>query len=202
MYSKLPNLVLGFHGCDISTYDEVLHHHRPLNPSDNDYDWLGPGIYFWEQNLERALQWAKDAAKRKNSRVKTPAVIGAVIDLGFCLNLMDSRNIEILQKQYELFSLQMSMIGAEMPENSNLKNDSDYLLRKLDCAVIKNLHVRRASKGEEAFDSVRGVFVEGAQIYKNSGFKNKTHIQLAIMNPNCIKGYFAPNEFNDGFSIP
>ena len=24
MYEKLPNLVLGFHGCDISTYKKVL----------------------------------------------------------------------------------------------------------------------------------------------------------------------------------
>ena len=27
MYEKLPNLVLGFHGCDSNTYDNVLIEH-------------------------------------------------------------------------------------------------------------------------------------------------------------------------------
>lgn len=54
MYSKLPNLVLGFHGCDEGTFDKVVRHGSELRPSTNDYDWLGNGVYFWEQNLERA----------------------------------------------------------------------------------------------------------------------------------------------------
>ena len=30
MYSKLPNLVLGFHGCNDVTFDEVIHKHKHL----------------------------------------------------------------------------------------------------------------------------------------------------------------------------
>lgn len=51
MYTKLPNLIIAFHGCDQKTFDNVLYHHNPLSGSQNDYDWLGNGIYFWEQNL-------------------------------------------------------------------------------------------------------------------------------------------------------
>ena len=79
-YSKLPNLVLGFHGCDVSTYERVIVGGEPIMPSTNDYDWLGSGVYFWEQNYERALQWAQESRG-----VERPAVIGAVIDLGNCL---------------------------------------------------------------------------------------------------------------------
>jgi hypothetical protein len=43
-----------------------------------------------------------------------------------------------------------------------------------------------------SFDSVRGVFFEGEDLYQNAGFKSKNHIQIAIRNPNCIKGYFIP----------
>jgi len=57
MYSILPNLVLGFHGCDEETYNIVLHEHNPLLPSNNSYDWLGNGIYFWEDSVDRAQQW-------------------------------------------------------------------------------------------------------------------------------------------------
>ena len=43
MYEKLPNLVLGFHGCDKSTYEKVLKNHENLKACDNTYDWLGNG---------------------------------------------------------------------------------------------------------------------------------------------------------------
>lgn len=48
MYNSLSNLILGFHGCDKETYDNVLHNHESLKTSNNDYDWLGNGIYFWK----------------------------------------------------------------------------------------------------------------------------------------------------------
>lgn len=51
MYSKLPNLILGFHGCSNDVYRKVIVEGEQLNKSNNSYDWLGNGIYFWEQNL-------------------------------------------------------------------------------------------------------------------------------------------------------
>ena len=47
MYSNLPNLILAFHGCDEKTFENVLYNHEGLLPSNNSYDWLGNGIYFW-----------------------------------------------------------------------------------------------------------------------------------------------------------
>lgn len=93
MYQKLPNLVLGFHGCDESVFERVIYRGEPMKKSENSYDWLGHGIYFWEQNKQRASDWAK-----KSSKIKKPAVIGAVIDLGRCLNLMDDSSSEWLKK--------------------------------------------------------------------------------------------------------
>lgn len=43
---------------------------------------------------------------------------------------------------------------------------------------------------EEAYDSVRGVFFEGSELYPTSGFREKDHIQISIINPNCIKAFF------------
>lgn len=59
MYSKLPNLVLGFHGCSKTVYENVIVNGSQLNKSNNTYDWLGNGIYFWEQNYERAKECTK-----------------------------------------------------------------------------------------------------------------------------------------------
>ena len=83
LYSRRSNLIIGFHGCDESVVRKVVSGEEDLIPSTNDYDWLGNGIYFWENNEARALQWAKELAKRKNSSVKTPAVIDAIIDSSF-----------------------------------------------------------------------------------------------------------------------
>ncbi len=45
-------------GCSKETYENVIFHKHPLKASENSYDWLGHGIYFWEQNLKRAKEWA------------------------------------------------------------------------------------------------------------------------------------------------
>ena len=48
MYSKRSGLIVGFHGCDKSIRDKVLTNpEEGLKPSNNIYDWLGSGIYFW-----------------------------------------------------------------------------------------------------------------------------------------------------------
>ena len=35
-----------------------------------------------------------------------------------------------------------------------------------------------------------------------AGFVEKTHTQLCIINPNCIKGYFAPRSFDTKYAMP
>lgn len=39
-------------------------------------------------------------------------------------------------------------------------------------------------------DTVRGMFPEGNELYKGAGFRSKNHIQLCVVNPNSIIGYF------------
>jgi len=62
--------------------------------------------------------------------------------------------------------------------------------RRLDCAVIKFLHLIRQSPQAEPIDTVRGIFTEGKPIYDGSAFLEKTHIQLAVLTPECIKAVF------------
>src|SRR5439155_1194366 len=50
-------------------------------------DWLGHGIYFWEDSYLRALRWAEEESKKSHRKIDLPAVIGATIELGNCLNL-------------------------------------------------------------------------------------------------------------------
>lgn len=194
LYSKRSNLVLGFHGCDKSVVDKVVCGNEDLEASMNDYDWLGNGIYFWENNAERALQWAK------NSKKETPSILGAVIDLGYCMDLIDSEFLKELNEAYGFLELTMRLTGNPIPKNEG--KTPDKLLRKLDCAVIETAHQINESTGATSYDSVRGVFWEGKELYPNAFFKEKNHIQICVRNPNCIKGYFIPRSVNNTFIIP
>ena len=197
MYSKLPNLVLGFHGCYKDVYESVIVQGEPLKKSSNSYDWLGNGIYFWEQNYQRAYEWAEHRYGKKDA-----AVIGAVIDLGYCLNLTDSASADILRKGYELLKIRCEIVGNKLPHNRPSKMSNDVLLRDLDCAVIEQIHDFNKQENQRTFDSVRGIFLEGKPTYEGSEFREKTHVQLCVCNPNCIKGYFTPLPPNEKFSIP
>lgn len=206
MYGNLPNLVLAFHGCDETTYRNVIYNKESLIPSHNPYDWLGNGIYFWENSLSRAEEWAETYCKRYNKShpdniPKKPAVIGAVIALGHCLNLTDYGSSKILKAGYEILSYELSLIGEKMPVNKNVNGNNDLLLRELDCAVIERIHQYNKDTGEKPYDSVRGIFIEGKPVYNESGIMEKTHVQLCIINPNCIKGYFSPLAPNPAWSI-
>ena len=202
LYSKRSNLVIGFHGCDQSIVDKVVSGKENLLASTNDYDWLGNGIYFWENSEARAMQWAQELCKRKNSSIKNPAVIGAVIDLGYCLDLTDSFCLEELKLGYEALVILHKEAGKPLPKNSSIGSSTDLLLRKLDCAVIETMHKLNRVANKRAYDSVRGVFWEGKPLYPNAGFAEKNHIQICVCNPNCIKGYFLPRGIDKAYPNP
>ena len=119
LYSHRSQLVLGFHGCDATLAEQVVLGKTMLKNSDHDYDWLGPGIYFWENNVDRAEQWAKDNSKLKKSSIKTPGVLGAYLDLGNCLDLTDSGSLQLLKIPYEALKKSFSLTGLEMPVNKD-----------------------------------------------------------------------------------
>jgi cobalamin biosynthesis protein CobD/CbiB len=98
MYDLRPNLVIGFHGCDIRVRDKLLSHPNEIVISQKPYEWLGHAMYFWENNYARAMQWTED--KKRRGAIETPAVIGAVLFLGYCCDLSDSKCIGNLTAAY------------------------------------------------------------------------------------------------------
>jgi hypothetical protein len=181
------SFILAYHGCQREVGERLLSG-EPFTPSDNDYDWLGPGIYFWESNPRRALDWANLLHQRKGIETPSdPFVVGAAIDLGYCLDLLSANGLSGVKAAYEDFIQYARMSGRTMPKNSG---GDDLLLRQLDCAVIKHLHISKSLSNEPAFDTVRGVFIEGVPLYPTSGFREKTHIQICVCNPEAIKGIF------------
>jgi hypothetical protein len=175
MYSTRSGLILGFHGCELTVANHIITSGHSLRLSANVYDWLGTGIYFWEQSPDRALDYVKELQahpERTTNPIVTPSVIGAVLDLGLCLDLVNLDNLKLLQDAYK-------GLKARLKGTGNLS---------------------RKKEGLPPFDSVRGVFWEGSRIYPTAGFRQKNHIQIAILNPNCVKGYFRPRVLDPAYN--
>jgi hypothetical protein len=191
-YTRLPAFVLAFHGCDRATADRVVSGGSHLRPSRNDYDWLGHGIYFWENDPVRAKQWANAKAGRARTQGRTfePAVVGATVDLGDCLNLLDVTSNGLLVAAHRALVRSQSSLGVPVPANRDLPGDTDRLLRVLDCAVINMLHDLVAKEGGKPFDSVRAAFIEGRPVYPGSAFRRKNHVQICMRDVAKISGYF------------
>jgi len=202
MYSRGTGIVFGFHGCDRRIGEKVLNGEQPLKESINAYDWLGNGTYFWENSPSRALEFAthlKNNPTKSKTPIKDPFVIGAVISLGNCLDLLDFEKLNLLKYGYHLVEDTATSLSKPIPKNKVMGELSELMLRELDCAVIEALHKARKNGGFVPFDSVKGVFLEGRELYPNAGFREKDHIQICVRNPNCIKGIFLPRDFNEDY---
>lgn len=176
--------IIGYHGCDRSVAEKVFRNKTYLRESNNAYDWLGPGIYFWVDSPERGFEWASN-----NPKIKNPAVVGAFIHPGLCLNLTDYGVMDEIRAAHGLLRTLSVSAGTDLPKNI-MKDNGVFLQRHLDCAVIKTVHELRQQSGDPSYDTVYGVFEEGEELFAGSGFREKTHVQLAVRNPDCIIGYF------------
>ena len=189
LYQRQPAFVLGFHGTDDVVVNQIVSQKTPhLVKSQDVTEWLGHGIYFWENDPQRALNWARNG--KTKGLVKTPGALGAVIDLGLCLDLTTTTGLEEVSRAFTTLSDSYFLAGLELPKNTG---GPDKARRELDCKVVETLHAYRKDHSMPAYDSVRAFFPEDDTLYDNSGFRKRNHIQICVIKPeHCIKGYFKP----------
>lgn len=81
---KFARIVVGYHGCTRNFANAVLLGTMAIaewNQSQNSFDWLGDGIYFWEHSPGRAQRWATERFGGEAD------VLGVLIQLGACFDL-------------------------------------------------------------------------------------------------------------------
>jgi len=120
--------------------------------------------------------------------------VGAIIDLSNCLDLSDAGSLAIIRSGYEQFKKTVDSAGAQLPANERAySRDEDLVKRHLDCAVVNFVHLLRERSKLRPFDTVRGIFTEGGDLYPGAKIQAKTHVQICVRNPAVsIKGYFRP----------
>jgi hypothetical protein len=198
---SIETAIIVYHGCDVTTRDDLVSGRlKHLNHSNNQYDWLGPGAYFFEGDVERALLFAqashRNPAKRYTAKpIATPAVVGAVLQVQNWLDMTTQAGIKEFSLAYQTMAEGLIAAGAPIPANKPASDsDTDVIYRALDNAVFTWLHQARASQEPPLppFQAVRAAFHQGEKIAPTSGFHASTHIQISLRDNSCVIGWFLP----------
>ncbi len=182
--------IIAYHGCLRPTFEDALLHGKHPSPSDQPYDWLGRGIYFWEYGPDRALEWARLKARRASKPASEARVLGAILQLGVCIDLLDTKWTRRLRQAHELLR---ESWGATTPFPENrlpAQSSGEPQLRYLDCAVINAAAKFYANETGVTPQTIRGAFWEGDPAYPGSGIYEKSHVQICVRDTSCIIGYF------------
>lgn len=176
--------IVGYHGTRLSVALEIVSRRRTFKYSHNRDDWLGHGIYFWEHAPQQALWWA-ERRRRRQKWSEPVAILGAMIRLGFCFDLLDPYNVRYLKEIHEAYRTDETDAGRTLPENA-------YHYKYLDCAVFQYAYAAiDKAEGGFAVDSARAVYVptgDDKRIWPRSWISQGAHIQICVRNPACILG--------------
>jgi hypothetical protein len=172
--------VYGYHGTSRSRAEQIIS--QGFQPSTNGYDWLGTGVYFWQDAPNHALHWARKMHPQK------PTVIKSRLRLdNTCLDLLDMSDIDdpdFWRDSYNGFTEMCRRTGKTLP----IQNPDIPGKRYLDCAFFD--YIRTAfdrSAKTESIGSIRSAFVEGKRLFPNSAIYDKTHIQISVINLGLIE---------------
>jgi hypothetical protein len=161
--------VVAFHGTRRSTAEKLVAG-VPFGQS---------GIYFWEYAPQQAWWWAERRYGKDDS-----AVVGALVRLGRCIDLLDPSNAKLLAEAHAELEESLGKVGVPLKNNANTH-------KYRDCAVFNYLFAR-LEQSQVVVESVRSVFVvmearKGLpRLWNRSGVFRGAHIQLSVREPDNI----------------
>lgn len=170
-----PLRVYGYHGTSQEKAQEIID--QGFNLSTNDYDWLGTGVYFFQDAPMRALAWASERYP------DSPAVIRSELVLESCIDLLDIAWNPIIRETYRMFILEYQKANIPLPSQNPQRSKA----HRLDCAFFNYIMEKILASQDVAIGSIRAVFNEGDRIYPNSAIFDRSHIQILIRDLSLIE---------------
>lgn len=162
--------VTGFHGTSSLAADTILA--EGFLSSRNPFDWLGDGVYFFQDGSDDAWRWA-----RKNFG-EDAVVMRAEVDLDGCMDLLEREWFELLAYAHDAVVEQHRSAGLRLPKQGGLAHGMDRLVVNFAVGVLEaeGMHIR----------SVRGVFAEGRPAFAGSALLDLAHIQIAVRDTDAL----------------
>jgi hypothetical protein len=162
--------VRGFHGTTPTFAESIIHNGFKL--SRNDYDWLGDGVYFFQDAPQRAMEWAA-------AQYGEPAAIGALIHLDSCMDLLDIRWFQALNEIYNSFLDQVKRAGSRLPLQTSGAHRLDRVVINYAVGVLEGQGIN--------IRAVRAAFAEGAPAFPGSALFDRAHVQIAVRDLSLIE---------------
>lgn len=206
LLGDLMLIVKGYHGTTQSRARELVAG-SPFEFSANSGDWLGRGIYFWQDAPGRALVWAR---YRHRDSGETPAVVEVEITLENCLDFFDVRTYREVRQRYPEFQAFESRLDPPISQAAlKVEKGKAFLdgdTPTTDIRTRKAIHNYRdrafidwyvevlANRGYEV-KTVRGIFLDGTALFTESFLFDWSHAQIAVLNHDVLS---PPKIWNGG----
>src|SRR6185437_68387 len=91
-----------------------------FEPSRSEWDWLGDGIYFFQDSSFHAWDHARFKARSDNSE---PVVLRAQVELTDCLDLFNPKFYRALKDVYALCDQMCAQFGVPLPRQLALRDE-------------------------------------------------------------------------------
>jgi hypothetical protein len=175
--------LLGHHGTSTQRAERILA--EGFAASQNSYDWLGDGAYFWQDAPLRAMEWAR------RTFGADACVIEATIEVRDFVNLLDVEWMSWLTEIYDEYLNHLKITGQLLPTQSEMAH-------RLDRAVI-NFGVTVLEDAGLPVRGVIGAFREGRPVFTNSALYSHSHVQIAVRDLSLVTNcrILSPKEVPD-----
>lgn len=180
------HLLRGFHATSQERAKEIESSNR-FHLSDNEWDWLGMGVYFYQDTLGFTRRWAEE---KHGGSIENPAVFAADIEYDGFLDLIEHETIVELKS----FMAQLQTASPTAFEKAR-KGQKGRAAEKerwrprahpLDCLIINEAARARELDGKP-FRAIRSIFYDGDRLHQNSDIFDRQHIQIAVRDLTLIK---------------
>jgi hypothetical protein len=161
----------GHHGTTFGAAQLILK--EGFKKSSKPEDWLGDGVYFFQDAPIRALAWAEELFDPPF------AVIEADIDLTDFIDLLDIGWINWLAELHDQFVDEFRRSGQQLPVQKGGAHRADRALLNFAVEVLEGEGLSVAG--------IRGAFAEGTAIFPNSALMTRSHVQIAVRRLSAIR---------------
>jgi hypothetical protein len=153
-----------------------LQHGSGLKWSTETEDWLGHGIYFWED--PSWAEWWYVERWVEHSDTRPGSILAAKIETELLLDLGNRNDSETFQEEAHLAMLSIQRRGRPP------RNDPARLGFALDCAVANSVQVALQGSGKYG---LRMPFFLGPSITKDGNFYANQHLQICLWNAEILQ---------------
>ena len=159
--------VKAYHAGDNKEIENLIAGQPYMTTSYHSNNWLGEGLYFWENNPSKAEKWQLDKAKG--------AILQCDIDTQNLLNLLeDTGHSDSFFKKAKTLSQKY---------DSKYLNDREKQKFLLDCKIFNEYK----KEFRDQFSGIRMAFYLGESISKDGNIFTGQHIQICLWDFTAIQ---------------